>query len=94
MVVLLAIRLHLVGLPRRAGLVDGELRRSASLQILGDCLDQVGQQGSPAALPGGAGGIVRAPEGDVALGTAGAARFQSIVTSPVMMMVCSVLFSS
>jgi len=44
MVVLLAIRLHFLGLARRAGLVDGELGRSAFLQIFGSGLDQVSQR--------------------------------------------------
>lgn len=62
MVVVVAIRLHFAGLARRASLADGKLRGSAFLQIFGDRLDQVSQQGSPATLPSGAGGVVRAPK--------------------------------
>ena len=61
--ILITVWLHLARLARRAGLADGELVRSTLLQIFGDDLDKVRQQGSPAALPGRAGGVVRAPEG-------------------------------
>jgi hypothetical protein len=50
--------------------MDGELVRSALLQIFGNGLDKVCQQGAATALPGGAGGVVCAPEGNVIPGAA------------------------
>ena len=84
--VLVIVRLHLAGLARGAGLADGETGRAALLQIPGDRLDQVRQQGGP-------------PRCQVVLVVSSAlqkeisflerrvrARFQSMAISPVMMM--------
>ena len=89
--VVVAVRLHLAGLARRTGLVDGELRRSAFLQILGDCLNLVGRQACPTALPGSARVSSALQKETSLLERRVRAKFQSMVTSPIMMMICFIL---